>query len=394
VAEDQICAGGVKMHNNNADKGKENKGIQIVRMGHLKKIDDANYLVQSQSNAEIWYKVQWEKNHWICSCPDYEKHNSKCKHIHAAVYYQTLTKIKSGVEHRYKEENCPICGLDDQVVKDGVRYNRSGPVQRYFCKRCKKRYAERVTGFKGMKNKPEIVAASLDLFYRGLSLRQIVQHLETSQRIKISYGTIYYWIKKYVDLVSQYTEGLTANLSGKLHADETVLTVSGRHLLLWSLLDSETRFLVATHISQKRGEEDASALLKKGKNASKGKVTEIVTDGLVSYNGAIRNEFGSDPENPLIHLQGPLSLGLNNKMERMNETIKTRTKTMAGLYNEETAIRFANGFLTHYNFVRTHSALHNMTPAMMAGITPRKYDWLDLIVKSSKIKESNRFEKD
>jgi len=263
------------MHDSNADRGKENKGIQIVRMGKLKKIDDANYHVQSQSNAEIWYKVQWEKNHWICNCPDHEKHNNKCKHIHAVIYYQTLATIKSGVEYQYNEKNCPKCGLDDQVVKDGARYNRNGPAQRYICKRCKKRFAERTAGFKGMKNKADIVASALDLYYRGLSLRQIVQHLETSHRVKISHGTVYYWIKKYVDIVSQYTRGLNVNLSERWHADETILKVNGRHLLLWSLLDSETRYLVATHVSQKRGEEDASALLKKGADISNEKPMEI-----------------------------------------------------------------------------------------------------------------------
>ena len=372
------------MQHSNCDRGKENKGIQIVRTGKLKKIDDANYLVQSQANAEIWYKVQWERNHWICNCPDYEKHKSKCKHVHSIIYFQTLETIKSGVECHISEKNCPKCGLDDQIVKDGPRYNRSGPVQRYICRRCKKRFSERATGFKGMKNKAEIVAGALDLYYRGLSLRQITQHLETSHHIKISYATVYYWIKKYIAIITQYTEGLNANLSERWHADETILKVSGRHLLLWSLLDSETRFLVATHVSQKRGEEDASILLKKGANRSNEKPMEIVTDGLASYDGAIQKEFGLDPKNPLIHLQGPLTKGLNNKMERLNETIKTRTNTMAGLYNQETTTRFADGFSVYYNFIRTHAALHGMTPAMMAGITAERYTWLDLIMKSSK----------
>jgi len=367
------------------DPMKENKGIQIVRTGNLKKIDDANYLVHSQTN-DIWYKVLWQRNHWICECPDHENRGAKCKHIHAVIYYQIVTGIKSGVEHWYKDKSCPICSLDDQVVKNGKRYNRSSPVQLYICKRCERRFAARTLGFKGMKNKPEIVAASLDLYYRGLSLRQIVQHLEASYRVKISYGTIYYWIKKYVDLVSQYLGGLHTNLSGRMHADETVLKVRGRDLLLWSLLDSETRFLVATHVSQKRGEDDASSLLKKAKRANNGKVTELVTDGLRSYDVAIRNQLGSDPEHPVIHLQGPLCIGLNNKMERLNGSIKARTKTMAGFYNQESALRFTNGFKIYYNFMKSHSALFDMTPAMAAGIEREKCNWLDLIIKSKKNK--------
>lgn len=375
------------MNGSNNNHVKENKGIEIVRTGTLRKIDDANYLVQSQSNTETLYKVRWEKSHWICNCPDYENHGSKCKHIYATIYYQTISKIKSGVEHQYNEEYCPICNLDDKVVRDGLRFNKNEPVQRYYCKRCKKRFAERVTGFKGMKNKAEIVTSSLDLFYRGLSLRQIAQHLETSHQVKISYGTVYFWIKKYVDLISQYTRGLNVNLSERWHADEMVVTATDRHLLIWSLLDSQSRYLIATHVSQKRGEEDASALLKKGISISKEKPMEIVTDGLPSYNGAIRKEFGLDPGDPLIHLQGSLKIGWNNRMERMNETIRARIKIMAGLYNEETTTRFVDGFSIYYNFIRNHSALNGMTPAMVAGIATKRYTWLDLIIESSKLIE-------
>lgn len=239
-----------------------------------------------------------------------------------------------------------------------------------------------------MKNRADIIAASLDLYYRGLSLRQIVQHLETSHKIKISHGTIYYWIKKYVQLIGRYTQGLNAKFSERWHADETVLKVNGRHLLLWSLLDSETRFLIATHISQKRGEEEASALLRKALTTSKEQPLEVVTDGLESYSNAIKKELGTDPEKPVIHLQGSLTKALNNKMERLNGTIKSRTKSMAGMYDEGTTMRFVDGFSIYYNYMRPHMALHYMTPAMMLGITNEQLTWLDMIAKSKKTLES------
>jgi transposase-like protein len=182
---------------------------------------------------------------------------------------------------------------------------------------------------------------------------------------------------------------LNAKYSERWHADETVLKVNGRHLLLWSLLDSETRFLIATYISQKRGEEEASALLKKALKTSEEQPLEVVTDGLESYSNAIKKELGANPEKPVIHLQGSLTKALNNKMERMNETIKSRTKTMAGLYDEESTIRFADGFAIYYNFIKPHMALDNMTPAMMIGLANEKSNWLDLIIKSKKSLENN-----
>ena len=367
-----------------SEKGKEYKGVQIVMMGCIKKQEAGNFLIHSQSNPETWYTVKWEKDRWVCNCPDYQKHNDKCKHIHAVHYYITIERIKLGAENLDVEDDCPICGLKDNVIKRGIRHNQSGSIQRLYCKQCNKRFTGRAAAFKGMKNKTNIITTALDLYYRGLSLRQIVQHLEASHKLKISHGTIYYWIKKYVELITNNMGELNARFSDRWHADETILKVNGRHLLLWSLLDSETRFLIATHISSKRGEEDASVLMKKGAKTSREKPLEIVTDGLSSYDNAILKEFGSNPGEPLIHLQGSLTKALNNKMERMNGTIKSRTKNMAGLYNTESAIRFANGFSIYYNFIKPHTSLNQKTPAEAAGIANERYTWLDMIIKSKK----------
>jgi transposase-like protein len=378
------------MQKNRNDKIRENRGIQIVRTRNIKKIDHATYHVQSQSNPKIEYKVQWEKNHWACECIDYNKHKKNCKHVYAVKYFLTLEKIKLDVEFLGEEDHCPICKKTDNVIKRGIRFNRYGRTQRYYCKSCKRRFTGRKTGFKGMKNRSDVIAASLDLYYRGLSLRQIVQHLETSYKIKISHSSIYYWIKKYVELITSYLQGLNVNFSERWHCDETILKVNGRHLLLWSMLDSETRFLISLHLSRKRGEEDASMLLKKALAKSKGQPMEIVTDGLESYSIAIKKELGLNPVKPLIHLQTSLKKSLNNKMERLNKTIKCRTKTMAGLYNYDSTRLFADGFSIYYNFIRPHISLQYMTPAMMLGINNERSNWLDLIIKSKKYIENQK----
>ncbi len=377
------------MKNSSQKQKKEYKGIQILLKGGIAKQSESHYRVRSQSNQDLWYNVVWKKNHWSCNCIDHQKNHNRCKHINAIDYKLTVEDIKTGLDPLDKDDRCPVCGQEDMVVRNGKRYTRSsGPVQRYICKRCNKRFSGIIKGFKGMKNKASIVTSALDLYFHGLSLRKIVQHLETTYRIKISHVAIHYWMKKYIHLITQYTDRLNINVSGgRWLADETILKVQGRHIILWNLLDAESRFLLAKHISQKRGEEDASILLKKGVNKSKEKPLEIVTDGLSSYNEAIKKEIGTNANEPLIHLQGPLSLGFNNRIERYNETIKNRIKIMAGFHDEESAIRFTDGFAIYYNFIKTHTALNDMTPAMIAGIAPQRYDWLDLIKISNSKKK-------
>jgi len=131
--------------------------------------------------------------------------------------------------------------------------------------------------------------------------------------------------------------------SERWHADDTYLRVRGRHLTLWALLDSDTRLLLAVHISQRRGEADAKKILEKGLEASKNRPLEVVTDGLPSYASALQTlKIGG--KHPVVHLQGPLSEAMNNKMERFYGTLKSRVRNMCRFESEESARRFAEGF--------------------------------------------------
>ncbi|KXB02193.1 hypothetical protein AKJ43_02290 [candidate division MSBL1 archaeon SCGC-AAA261D19] len=213
----------------------------------------------------------------------------------------------------------------------------------------------------------------------------MAEHLETSHGVKISHTTVHNWLKKYVKLVGQHVKTLAGKTSERWHADETLVRVQGRHMVLWGLLDSETRFLIATHISQRRGEKDARTFLRKGVEVSKRKPAEVVTDGLTSYPSAIEQECSED--DPLIHLQGPLSEALNNKMERFFRTVKARTKVAGGFGSEEGAKRFAEGFAIYYNFMKNHRSLGGNTPAQAMGLGPKR-SWLDLITAAINSKKS------
>lgn len=226
-------------------KKRELKGIQLLaETGNVKQVDPSNFLVRSKTDPDTWYEVKWQKVHWTCACVDYSKRGKKCKHIYAVVYYLAIGGISRTAKNSTDEHKCPICGLDDLVVKSGVRYNRSGPAQRYYCQRCDVRFVSR-NAFARMRNSAAVIATALDLYFRGLSLRKISEHLWACHGIRATHATIHSWIKRYVDLVSQYVEGLTAKTSGRWHADETLVRVNGRHMVLWGLLDSETRLLIA-----------------------------------------------------------------------------------------------------------------------------------------------------
>lgn len=359
---------------------REMKGIRLVVNNHVFPVSQTTFIVRSESNPDKSYRVTWQKKKWCCTCEDFLKHKKACKHVYAVRYYMLLQSLTSGTRHTHERPHCPNCKSRQFVIKRGFRYNKSGPVQRYFCKRCKVKFVDR-TAFRGMKNKAAAIVSALDLYFRGVSLRQIAEHLELTYGIKVSHSTVYNWIKKYVQIVNSYVKGMRANCSVRWHMDDTVVRVSGRHMVVWGLLDSETRFLLALRISGKRGAEEAEKLIKEGLTLSTTRPIELVSDGLSSYQVAIEREFRSKGKNnDVIHIKGPLTAGFNNKIERFNGLLKNRVKTMGGFQNEESVNTFTKGFQVYYNFIKGHKSLGGKTPAQVAGLVSKKKSWLDLIL--------------
>jgi transposase-like protein len=245
-----------------------------------------------------------------------------------------------------------------------------------------------------MKNQKIVILCSLDLYFRGTSLREVQQHLKSTFGCEVSYVTIYNWLKKYIRLVKTYTETLRLDTSDRWHADETLIRVKSRQMVLWNLLDSQTKQLIAKHISETRGKEDAVILFKKGKEKSINPPKELVTDALPSYNFATDDQFGSnptaDPNQKTIHIVGPLFGAINNnKIERFNGSVKGRLKPMGHLSSNEGADLFADGYEIHYNYIREHQALNGKTPYGASKGLTEELNWRQLIDKASRAKDSN-----
>jgi transposase-like protein len=368
---------------------REQKGINLFSENHVQELSQSKFLVRSEVNASLFYEVDWVGKKWTCTCPDFIQKQRSCKHVHAVSYYLTIKAfipaLKSDSE---KKLICPECGSSENSFH-ALRLNKNGPVKRFRCKNCDTTFSDR-NGFEGMKNQAKIIATALDLFYKGLSLRKISEHFETLYSIKICYTTIYYWIAKYVELVERYAPSGPMTTGERLAADETMIKLRGRHLMLWGLLDRETKVLVAEHISARRSTEDATALLEKGQSKTKpleGQVSELTTDGLGSYAEALK--LSKNRTVPLIHVQGPGLTGKksNNEMERLMGTIKERTKLTKHFNNEAGAKVFSKGFRQYYNNCRGHMALGGKTPAEAAGLEEKKLTWVDLIGRAKKTKD-------
>ncbi len=193
-------------------------------------------------------------------------------------------------------------------------------------------------------------------------------------------STVYEWIRRYTRTATAKANTQKPQVGDVWVADETVLKIGGKNTWYWDIIDTKTRFLLASRISTTRTTRDAYALVK-GASERAGKMPKvIVTDKLASYIDGIELAFGADTK----HIRAKTLTSEKSKqlIERFHGTLKDRTKVMRGLKNRETAQQILDGWLVYYNFFRPHESLGDSTPAQKAGIKFEYKNWQD-VVKTS-----------
>ena len=71
-----------------------------------------------------------------------------------------------------------------------------------------------------MKNKPEIISEACSSYKRGMSLKNVKNHLSEYRETDVSRTAILNWVRKYSKLLSKKTEKLIPKIKGDLHSDE------------------------------------------------------------------------------------------------------------------------------------------------------------------------------
>lgn len=359
------------------------RGHQMIENGiEPKQLSQNRFEIPSQSK-DLNYIVTSYANSWSCSCPDYQFRHVTCKHIHAIVLWQKLSKklnkeASENVEVQYPlsgEMLCKFCG-SSKIIKYGKANNK----QVYFCKSCARKFVPN-EGFEGMKYDPRIVTTTLDLYFKDVSLRKIADHLKHCYSLDIDHSTVYRWISKYTEIIEAYVATLEPELGDIWHTDEMKVKIGGEWRWLWNVMDEKTRFHMVSVITKTREIEDAKKAFRKSKEVGNKKPRLMVTDGLPSYKKAFNAEFYDHHQSCKHIADVALQESLNNVLERMHGSIREREKIMRGIKVDDTPIIPMNQI--YYNFVRPHMGLEGATPAEAAGVgIEEENKWMGLLRRS------------
>jgi len=242
-----------------------------------------------------------------------------------------------------------------------------------------------------MRTESRIISSSIDFYLEGLSVRKIQTQIEKLYNVHVSQTTVWKWVMKYSKLCSQFVETLQPQLLGIYHVDETAIKCKEVQKWFWEIIDQQTKFLVAGHLSGSRTTEDVISLFEKSIRVAKRKPTSIYCDGLPAYVDGYNRVFYTmrkDTRPELIRSVGIRSVHNQNSVERLHSTLKDRLKPTRGLKGEETVRVLLEGWAVHYDYVRKHQTLKGRTPAQASGISI-KNDWHELIREATKDSTAN-----
>jgi len=362
------------------------RGMSLLEEGiEPTEVNGYTWIVPSQTGSGA-YTVSVAKRYWHCTCPDHELRGLPCKHISAVRIWKKL-KDKFEQIHLNVKQKIRIKDSDAECCKfchstEITKYGKKNGKQVYFCKSCNRRFVNNID-FENMKYNPKIIALTLDLYFKGVSLRKISHHLKQFYELDISHKSVYNWIEKYVGIMNEYVNSITPDVGSVWHTDEMMVKVDKTWEYLWNVMDERTRFQLASVVSKERYTKDARMVFQKAKQNSGGRKPKyIITDGLQSYRRAVNKEFTTNTgETEHLWNVGLQHHPNNNHVERLHGTVREREKTMRGLKIENTPI--VEGHRLYYNFIKPHKSLDGKTPSEEAGITIEGDNkWLTLMKKS------------
>ncbi len=267
-------------------------------------------------------------------------------------------------------KTCKYCS-SEYVIK----YGTQNGTQYYLCKECKHKFAYMNTIPK-MQNDTKAIANTLNMYYEGMSLNEIRRNFIQQDGNYISKSTPYSWVHRFTDLAKNEVVKYQPNVGPIWIADESVIKINGKNVWLWDLIDTRTRFLISSHLTEIRSSEDAKILMGKACNCA-GKYPEIIyANKLKSCLEGAKQANNTESQDTQNLFETANNAGF---IERFRLAPNGRIKVIRNLKSLKTARDFLDGWAIHYNFFRPHTSLKDRTPAEVAEIKFPYKSWREII---------------
>ena len=229
-----------------------------------------------------------------------------------------------------------------------------------------------------MKTPARQIASAMGMYYGGMPLDAIQQQFRQDYDLDMSESNYWNWVKRFTKEAIRQAKSFKPNVGSTWVADETYMKLGKRNVYFWDIIDADTRYLLATHVSFTRNGRDAQQLMALARKRAGKAPSSVITDKLGSYIVGIEEEFGADSK----HRQGgPFDKENSTSLiERFHRTLEQRADVFQKFKNISDIRLLTDGWLINYNFFKQHEGVGNVPPAQaMSKVVPFK-DWNDIVI--------------
>ncbi len=215
----------------------------------------------------------------------------------------------------------------------------------------------------------------------ALSARKTAQVLRQVFGVPLSYQSVLNYAQAAAYYCHHFNLRHKAPLGPTATGDETYIRVAGKYHFTFFFLDPQTHQITSYHVASERDTLAATvALGEAARTLPEDHSLRFITDGNPSYQAGVHflNAHRSPPQPPHTLLQ---VIGLENRdqvstefrpfkqlIERLNRTYKYHVRSACGFATRNGAVTVTTLFVTFYNFLRPHMALHYRVPVLLPAL--------------------------
>jgi len=257
-----------------------------------------------------------------------------------------------------------------------VKYGTFQGMQRYFCKNCRRKFADN-DAIPKMKTPIWIISLALDCYYEGMSLGTIQKEINQRHGAYYAQSSIYNWIIRFSTEAVRQTKAFQPAVSDRWLFCSTAVITGCRRFLFLDMFDIDSEYLLSSKLSETDSKQEIINFLEtthtETRKTLNHPVSIFVPDNISNYE-SIDIITGKNIVKPYWIVKAD-----KRRIEEHDKLLKKRTGLIRRLNSIDKAKTLTAAWQIHYNF------LTNKTPSkpVRKSDIPLYLNWTYIISHST-----------
>ena len=254
-----------------------------------------------------------------------------------------------------------------------VKYGTFQGMQRYFCKDCRRKFADN-DSLPKMKTPVWIISLALSCYFEGMSLAAIQSEINQRHGAYYAQSSIYNWIIRFSAEAVRQTRDFQPKTGAEWIFLKSTVAAGNHRLCFLDIFDVNSRYLLASRLAETGTIQDAADILDSIhlsiRRRGFGPVV-IFLAGLEVTGGPVVNTEKQNKPGKFIFRQAD-----ENDRKQFTAVLKKRGEVVHSFKSIEKARVLTTAWKVHYNFLTESNQ-----PGHKAG-TPAVQSWENIINRS------------